>query len=170
MYSTKDTIKPLTITKATQSYKNCKFHKINGLRLQTDKFKLPYDYSEKFDKITITMPVENKTVYDSIQMEVIRALHKLDIDPQNLQLIKNGKIYLVINDRTAFFEKDKTPIKHDDGIDMLLRGTEIRCILTFKSICEYNGGCSYKINVDQVQVLESSFNNCDFDTINLWED
>ena len=59
IYSTSDSIKPITITKATKSYKNCYFHKINNLRLKTDKFELPYRYSDKYNKITITMPVDN---------------------------------------------------------------------------------------------------------------
>lgn len=62
LYSTSDTIKPIIITKATKVYKNCMYHKINDVRLKTDKFTLPFNYSDNFNKITITMPINNPTI------------------------------------------------------------------------------------------------------------
>ena len=164
LYSTSDTIKPITITKATKSYKNCMFHKINDLRLKTDKFTLPYNYSDKYDKISITMPVDDSTIYDSIHVNVLAALKSINIKPKNLQLVKNDRIYLQITDRTLFFDKSKQPIDHAEGIEQLKKGTTIRCVLTFNSICEYNTGCSYKVNVDQIQILDRGYTTtCEFD-------
>lgn len=167
IYSTTDTIQPITITKATKSYKNCYFHKIKTsttsrdskeslLRLKTDRFELPYKYSDKFDKITITMPVDNP-VYNSINAEVLKALKNIDINPTSLQFGKNGKIYLQITDRTQFFDHDRQSIDYEKGLEQLQRKAVIRCILTFNSICEFNGGFSYKVNVDQIQICDSGF-------------
>lgn len=171
LYSTSDSealseghsIKPITITKATKSYKNCMFHKINDLRLKTDKFTLPFNYSDNYNKITITMPVDDSSIYDSIHANVLAALKAINIKPTNLQLVKNDRIYLQITDRTLFFDKSKQPIDHAEGIEQLKKGTTIRCVLTFNSICEYNTGCSYKVNVDQIQILDRGFTtDCEF--------
>lgn len=167
IYSTTDTIQPITITKATKSYKNCYFHKIKTsttsrdskeslLRLKTDRFELPYKYSDKFDKITITMPVDNP-VYNSINTEVLKALKNIDINPTSLQFGKNGKIYLQITNKTQFFDHDRQSIDYEKGLEQLQRRAVIRCILTFNSICEFNGGFSYKVNVDQIQICDSGF-------------
>ena len=173
IYSTTDTIKPITITKATKSYKNCYFHKIKTsttsrdskeslLRLKTDRFELPYKYSDKFDKITITMPRDNP-VYNSINAEVLKALKNIDINPTSLQFGKNGKIYLQITNKTQFFDHDRQSIDYEKGLEQLQRKAVIRCILTFNSICEFNGGFSYKVNVDQIQICDSGFSTeCQF--------
>ena len=184
LYSTSDSealsgghsIKPITITKATKSYKNCMYHKINEqsrsdcgdakhpLRLKTDKFTLPYNYSDNFNKITITMPISNPTIYNDIHANVLEALNTINVDPKNLQLVKNDKIYLQITDRTLFFDKNKQPIDHTQGIEQLKKNTQIRCILTFNAVCDYKTGCSYKVNVDQVQILDRGFTTeCEFD-------
>lgn len=175
LYSTSDQIKPITITKATKSYKNCMYHRIQDVRLITDTFTLPYNYSDKFNKITITMPISNPTVYDDIHANVLAALKAINIDPKNLQLVKNDKkqlhcfeervafLYLNITDRTLFFTKDKQPIDNKQGIEQLKKNTKIRCILTFNSICDYKTGCSYKVNVDQVQILDRGYTtDCEF--------
>ena len=168
LYSTSDTIKPIIITKATKSYKNCMYHKINGdakhpLRLKTDKFTLPYNYSDKFNKITITMPISNPAIYNDIHENVLEALNTINVDPKNLQLVKNDKMYLQITDRTLFFDKKKQPIDHTQGIEQLKKNTQIRCILTFNAVCDYKTGCSYKVNVDQVQILDRGFTTeCEF--------
>lgn len=164
LYSTSDTIKPITITKATKSYKNCMYHKINDVRLKTDKFTLPFNYSDKFNKITITMPISNSTIYNDIHANVLEALNTINVIPKNLQLVKNDKIYLQITDRTLFFDKNKNkPIDHTQGIEQLKKNTQIRCILTFNSVCDYKTGCSYKVNVDQVQILDRGYTTeCEF--------
>lgn len=164
LYSTSDSIQPITITKATKVYKNCMYHKINEqLRLKTDKFKLPYNYSDNFNKITITMPISNHTIYNDIHANVLEALNTINVDPKNLQLVKNDKMYLQITDRTLFFDKDKQPIDHTQGIEQLKKNTQIRCILTFNSVCDYKTGCSYKVNVDQVQILDRGYTTeCEF--------
>lgn len=175
LYSTSDTIKPITITKATKVYKNCMYHKINEqsrsdcgdakhpLRLKTDKFTLPYNYSDKFNKITITMPISNHTIYNDIHANVLEALNTINVDPKNLQLVKNDKIYLQITDRTLFFDKKKQPIDHTQGIEQLKKNTQIRCILTFNAVCDYKTGCSYKVNLDQVQILDRGYTTeCEF--------
>lgn len=185
IYSTSDSIEPIIITKATKSYKNCYFHKIKTsttsrdskeslLRLKTDKFELPYRYSDKYNKITITMPIENP-IYNSIHTEVLKALKNIDINPSKqllrncedasrpLQLGKNGKIYLQITNKTQFFDHDRQPIDYEKGLEQLQRKTIIRCILTFNSICEFNGGFSYKVNVDQIQICDNDFSTeCQF--------
>lgn len=173
IYSTTDTIQPITITKATKSYKNCYFHKIRTsttsrdskeslLRLKTDRFELPYKYSDKFDKITITMPVEHP-IYNSINTEVLKALKNININPTSLQFGKNGKIYLQITNKTQFFDHDRQSIDYEKGLEQLQRKAVIRCILTFNSICEFNGGFSYKVNVDQIQICDSGFSTeCQF--------
>lgn len=165
LYSTSDTIKPITITKATKVYKNCMYHKINEqLRLKTDKFTLPYNYLDKFNKITITMPISNPTIYNDIHANVLEALNTINVNPKNLQLVKNDKMYLQITDRTLFFDKDRQPIDHTQGIEQLKKNTQIRCILTFNSVCDYKTGCSYKVNVNQVQILDRGFTtSCEFD-------
>lgn len=164
LYSTSDAIKPIIITKATKVYKNCKYHKINDVRLKTDKFTLPFNYSDKFNKITITMPISNPAIYNDIHANVLEALNTINVIPKNLQLVKNDKIYLQITDRTLFFTKDKQPIDHTQGIEQLKKNTQIRCILTFNSICDYKTGCSYKVNVDQVQILDCGYTTeCEFD-------
>ena len=176
LYSTSDSIKPIIITKATKSYKNCMYHKINEqlrsncgdaphpLRLKTDKFTLPFNYSDKFNKITITMPITNSAIYDDIHANVLEALNTINVIPKNLQLVKNDKIYLQITDRTLFFDKKKQPIDHTQGIEQLKKNTQIRCILTFNSVCDYKTGCSYKVNVDQVQILDRGYTTeCEFD-------
>ena len=171
LYSTSDsealsgghTIKPITITKATKVYKNCMYHKINNVRLKTDKFTLPYNYSDNFNKITITMPISNPAIYNDIHANVLEALNTINVDPKNLQLVKNDKMYLQITDRTLFFDKNKQPIDHTQGIEQLKKNTQIRCILTFNSVCDYKTGCSYKVNVDQVQILDRGFRtDCEF--------
>ena len=163
LYSTSDTIKPITITKATKSYKNCMYHRIQDVRLKTDKFTLPYNYSDKFNKITITMPISNPTIYNDIHANVLEALNTINVIPKNLQLVKNDKIYLQITDRTLFFDKNKQPIDHTQGIEQLKKSTQIRCILTFNSVCDYKTGCSYKVNVDQVQILDRGYTTeCEF--------
>lgn len=163
IYSTSDSIEPITITKATKSYKNCMYHKINDLRLKTDKFTLPYNYSDKFNKITITMPISNPTIYDSIHTEVLKALKNINVSHTSLQLGKNGKIYLQITNKTQFFDHDRQPIDYEKGLEQLQRKTIIRCILTFNSICEFNGGFSYKVNVDQIQICDNDFSTeCQF--------
>ena len=175
LYSTSDTIKPIIITKATKSYKNCMYHKINEqsrsdcgdalhpLRLKTDKFTLPFNYSDKFNKTTITMPISNQAIYNDIHANVLEALNTINVDPKNLQLVKNDKIYLQITDRTLFFDKKKQPIDHAHGIEQLKKNTQIRCILTFNAVCDYKTGCSYKVNVDQVQILDRGFTTeCEF--------
>ena len=79
-------------------------------------------------------------------------------------LRKNDKIYLQITDRTLFFDKKKQPIDHTQGIEQLKKNTQIRCILTFNSVCDYKTGCSYKVNVDQVQILDRGYTTeCEFD-------
>ena len=174
IYSTSDRIEPITITKATKSYKNCYFHKINNLRLKTDKFELPYRYSDKYNKITITMPIENP-IYDSIHTEVLKALKNINVSHSSceatakdakhpsLQLGKNGKIYLQITNKTQFFDHDRQPIDYEKGLEQLQRKAIIRCILTFNSICEFNGGFSYKVNVDQIQICDNGFSaECQF--------
>lgn len=173
IYSTSDSIEPIIITKATKSYKNCYFHKIKTsttsrdskeslLRLKTDKFELPYRYSDKYNKITITMPIENP-IYNSIHTEVLKALKNINVSHTSLQLGKNGKIYLQITNKTQFFDHDRQPIDYEKGLEQLQRKTIIRCILTFNSICEFNGGFSYKVNVDQIQICGSGFNTeCQF--------
>ena len=164
LYSTSDSIKPISITKGTKVYKNCMYHKINDLRLKTDKFTLPYNYSDKFNKITITMPISNPTIYNDIHANVLEALNTINVDPKNLQLVKNDKIYLQISDRTLFFDKNRQPIDHTEAIEQLKKNTQIRCILTFNSVCDYKTGCSYKVNVDQVQILDRGFTTeCEFD-------
>ena len=163
LYSTSDSIKPITITKATKVYKNCMYHIIQDVRLKTDKFTLPYNYSDKFNKITITMPISNQAIYNDIHANVLEALNTINVDPKNLQLVKNDKIYLQITDRTLFFDKKKQPIDHAHGIEQLKKNTQIRCILTFNSVCDYKTGCSYKVNVDQVQILDRGFTTeCEF--------
>lgn len=163
LYSTSDTIKPITITKATKSYKNCMYHRIQDVRLKTDKFTLPFNYSDKFNKITITMPISNSTIYNDIHANVLEVLNTINVDPKNLQLVKNDKMYLQITDRTLFFDKNKQPIDHTQGIEQLKKNTQIRCILTFNSVCDYKTGCSYKVNVDQVQILDRGFTTeCEF--------
>lgn len=175
LYSTSDSIQPITITKATKSYKNCMYHKINEqsrsdcgdalhpLRLKTDKFTLPFNYSDKFNKITITMPISNPAIYNDIHANVLEALNTINVIPKNLQLVKNDKIYLQITDRTLFFDKNKQPIDHTQGIEQLKKNTQIRCILTFNSVCDYKTGCSYKVNVDQVQILDRGYTTeCEF--------
>lgn len=171
LYSTSDSealsgghsIKPITITKATKVYKNCMYHKINDVRLKTDKFTLPYNYSDKFNKITITMPISNPAIYNDIHANVLEALNTINVDPKNLQLVKNDKMYLQITDRTLFFDKKKQPIDHTQGIEQLKKNTQIRCILTFNSVCDYKTGCSYKVNVDQVQILDRGYTTeCEF--------
>ena len=175
IYSTSDSIKPITITKATKSYKNCYFHKINNLRLKTDKFELPYRYSDKYNKITITMPVDNP-IYNSIHTEVLKALKNINVSHTSLQLGKNGKIYLQITNKTQFFDHDRQPIDYEKGLEQLQRKAIIRCILTFNSICEFNGGFSYKVNVDQIQICDSGFSTeCQFssdseDNSDEWND
>ena len=176
LYSTTDSIQPIIITKATKSYKNCMYHRIqeqsrsdcgdakHPLRLKTDKFTLPYNYSDKFNKITITMPISNPTIYNDIHANVLEALNTINVDPKNLQLVKNDKIYLQISDRTLFFDKNRQPIDHTEAIEQLKKNTQIRCILTFNSVCDYKTGCSYKVNVDQVQILDRGFTTeCEFD-------
>ena len=171
LYSTSDSealsgghsIKPITITKATKVYKNCMYHIIQDVRLKTDKFTLPYNYSDKFNKITITMPISNHTIYNDIHANVLEALNTINVDPKNLQLVKNDKMYLQITDRTLFFDKNKQPIDHTQGIEQLKKNTQIRCILTFNAVCDYKTGCSYKVNVDQVQILDRGFTTeCEF--------
>lgn len=164
LYSTSDSIKPITITKATKVYKNCMYHKINEqLRLKTDKFTLPFNYLDKFNKITITMPISNPAIYNDIHANVLEALNTINVIPKNLQLVKNDKIYLQITDRTLFFDKNKQPIDHTQGIEQLKKNTQIRCILTFNSVCDYKTGCSYKVNVDQVQILDRGYTTeCEF--------
>ena len=163
LYSTSDTIKPITITKATKVYKNCMYHKINDLRLKTDKFTLPFNYSDKFNKITIIMPISNPAIYNDIHANVLEALNTINVIPKNLQLVKNDKIYLQITDRTLFFDKNKQPIDHTQGIEQLKKNTQIRCILTFNAVCDYKTGCSYKVNVDQVQILDRGYTTeCEF--------
>lgn len=175
LYSTSDSIKPIIITKATKSYKNCMYHKINEqlrsncgdaphpLRLKTDKFTLPFNYSDKFNKITITMPITNSAIYDDIHANVLEALNTINVNPKNLQLVKNDKMYLQITDRTLFFDKNKQPIDHIQGIEQLKKNTQIRCILTFNAVCDYKTGCSYKVNVDQVQILDRGYTTeCEF--------
>ena len=163
LYSTTDTIKPIIITKATKSYKNCMYHKIQDVRLKTDKFTLPFNYSDKFNKITITMPISNPAIYNDIHANVLEALNTINVDPKNLQLVKNDKIYLQITDRTLFFDKKKQPIDHTQGIEQLKKNTQIRCILTFNAVCDYKTGCSYKVNVDQVQILDRGYTTeCEF--------
>lgn len=163
LYSTSDTIKPISITKGTKVYKNCMYHKIQDVRLKTDKFTLPFNYSDKFNKITITMPISNPAIYNDIHANVLEALNTINVDPKNLQLVKNDKIYLQITDRTLFFDKKKQPIDHTQGIEQLKKNTQIRCILTFNSVCDYKTGCSYKVNVDQVQILDRGYTTeCEF--------
>ena len=171
LYSTSDSealsgghsIKPITITKATKVYKNCMYHIIQDVRLKTDKFTLPYNYSDKFNKITITMPISNHTIYNDIHANVLEALNTINVDPKNLQLVKNDKMYLQITDRTLFFDKNKQPIDHTQGIEQLKKNTQIRCILTFNAVCDYKTGCSYKVNVDQVQILDRGYTTeCEF--------
>ena len=163
LYSTSDSIQPIIITKATKSYKNCMYHKINDVRLKTDKFTLPYNYSDNFNKITITMPISNPAIYNDIHANVLEALNTINVDPKNLQLVKNDKIYLQITDRTLFFDKKKQPIDHTQGIEQLKKNTQIRCILTFNAVCDYKTGCSYKVNVDQVQILDRGYTTeCEF--------
>lgn len=171
LYSTSDSealsgghsIKPITITKATKVYKNCMYHIIQDVRLKTDKFTLPYNYSDKFNKITITMPISNQAIYNDIHANVLEALNTINVDPKNLQLVKNDKMYLQITDRTLFFDKKKQPIDHTQGIEQLKKNTQIRCILTFNSVCDYKTGCSYKVNVDQVQILDRGYTTeCEF--------
>ena len=171
LYSTSDSealsgghsIKPITITKATKVYKNCMYHKIQDVRLKTDKFTLPFNYSDKFNKITITMPISNPAIYNDIHANVLEALNTINVIPKNLQLVKNDKIYLQITDRTLFFDKNKQPIDHTQGIEQLKKNTQIRCILTFNSVCDYKTGCSYKVNVDQVQILDRGYTTeCEF--------
>lgn len=163
LYSTSDTIKPIIITKATKVYKNCMYHRINDVRLKTDKFTLPFNYSDKFNKTTITMPISNPTIYNDIHANVLEALNTINVIPKNLQLVKNDKIYLQITDRTLFFDKDKQPIDHTQGIEQLKKNTQIRCILTFNSVCDYKTGCSYKVNVDQVQIIDRGYTTeCEF--------
>ena len=163
LYSTSDSIKPITITKATKVYKNCMYHKIQDVRLKTDKFTLPFNYSDKFNKTTITMPISNPTIYNDIHANVLEALNTINVEPKNLQLVKNDKIYLQITDRTLFFDKNKQPIDHTQGIEQLKKNTQIRCILTFNSVCDYKTGCSYKVNVDQVQILDRGYTTeCEF--------
>lgn len=163
LYSTSDSIKPITITKATKVYKNCMYHIIQDVRLKTDKFTLQYNYSDKFNKITITMPISNPAIYNDIHANVLEALNTINVDPKNLQLVKNDKMYLQITDRTLFFDKNKQPIDHTQGIEQLKKNTQIRCILTFNSVCDYKTGCSYKVNVDQVQILDRGYTTeCEF--------
>jgi len=139
------------------------YHKIQDVRLKTDKFTLPFNYSDKFNKITITMPISNSTIYNDIHANVLEALNTINVIPKNLQLVKNDKIYLQITDRTLFFDKKKQPIDHTQGIEQLKKNTQIRCILTFNSVCDYKTGCSYKVNVDQVQILDRGYTTeCEF--------
>ena len=175
LYSTSDTIQPIIINKATKSYKNCMYHRIQDVRLKTDKFTLPFNYSDKFNKITITMPISNPTIYNDIHANVLEALNTINVDPKNLQLVKNDKgqqscpaerkafLYLQITDRTLFFDKNRQPIDHTEAIEQLRKNTQIRCILTFNSVCDYKTGCSYKVNVDQIQILDRGFTTeCEF--------